>query len=802
MLNNVTDRSTFPQRMFQLLIPTFFVWLLTFDWIARAHPGIQAFTRIAFTIMALLWVIQRLRNHSTLLVTSSGLLLCLYVAYSGILIFRAPLKLHAIEVEVNSILYLLAFLFFLEDTQSETHRRAWQFAFLQVAIIFSIFNLLLVARWWNLWLQLADSPFQLPPFGFRLPGLFLQHPNVEAAFLNLVLPFIFLGIIRSSDRKLQFSLSLLLLLFMITSFFASSRGAWLATASSLGVVVLLYYWEPLSRSLKQFLQRRKLRISFGRILLIICGLIAIGSLGLLSYQQARYGSHGGRLDIWRIAWEIFLDAPLLGHGPGSFHVLSAVKAGIPPGFYLVHAHNLILQILGEAGVIGVLILGVILFQLLRCLRTRWPFNKQDEPELIAYIAVFIGMLTHQMVDYAFEAPLYSVGIMYILANISRLELKPTIRLSNRHYSTMILLGILILYGAGSIFTFRGASDQFQAVQAAQDGDWESARIYSCRAKDVNGSISFYAFQCGLTSAISANVNDNDHLLQEAQVNYQSGFEVDPYWSLHRASLASIEWELGSRQDALEHMLEAQSQSPRSSILALNLAWMYAEQNQTGPSSDNLQLAFELNPWLWRSYTGGMDSMDEILDPENLERIAEGMPKATYYALTGWLYLEADAIEKAGEAFTLALDHDPLRVEAYAGLGKIALLAGDRSEAERFLLYADLTGRRSSILEEVKGEFQALEGNTEVALEHWLQGARLILWPSDAGPYYESAYGRAYLPMDYPPQVILPSLSPTLKQGFLQALEDSRGSVKAEAETLLPWFLSQIDVRSNLDQTKP
>jgi tetratricopeptide (TPR) repeat protein len=312
----------------------------------------------------------------------------------------------------------------------------------------------------------------------------------------------------------------------------------------------------------------------------------------------------------------------------------------------------------------------------------------------------------------------------------------------------------------------------------------------------------YAFQCGLTSAISANVSDDTQLLQEAQSSYEIGLNKDPYWSLHWASLASIEWQLGLKQDALKHMVEAQSQSPRSAILALNLAWIYSELNQPDLLSTNLQLAFDLDPWLWRSSPGLMKSSEETLDPSNLEKLAEGIPEATYYALIGWLSLEDDEIEQAREAFTLALSHDPLRVEAYAGLGKLALIAGNRSEAERFLLYADLTGRRSSILEEVKGEFHLLEGNTELALEHWLEGVRLILWPSGAGPYYESTYGRAYLPIDYPPQMVLPSLSPTLKQGFLQALEADRGEIKTKAEVLLPWFLSQIDMRSNLDRTQP
>ncbi len=59
----------------------------------------------------------------------------------------------------------------------------------------------------------------------------------------------------------------------------------------------------------------------------------------------------GRLDVFADAWRGFLAAPLLGHGPGSF--AADQRAARPDrAFAVAHAHDLILQVAYEAGLVG------------------------------------------------------------------------------------------------------------------------------------------------------------------------------------------------------------------------------------------------------------------------------------------------------------------------------------------------------------------------------------------------------------------------------------------------------------------
>jgi O-antigen ligase len=65
-----------------------------------------------------------------------------------------------------------------------------------------------------------------------------------------------------------------------------------------------------------------------------------------------------RLQLWKTAWQMFLDAPVLGAGIGQFtwnhFVRAAGDASMDPHLYM-HAHNLVLHLMAETGAIGALI---------------------------------------------------------------------------------------------------------------------------------------------------------------------------------------------------------------------------------------------------------------------------------------------------------------------------------------------------------------------------------------------------------------------------------------------------------------
>ena len=104
-----------------------------------------------------------------------------------------------------------------------------------------------------------------------------------------------------------------------------------------------------------------------------------------------------RFSIWYVAWREFLEAPLLGHGLGSFHDVS-VRAYAEYGLQedlifkenLTNPHNLVLFLLVETGVVGVFtILGPYIYALVGLIR-------QNARNVLVLVVLFPILLHTQL----------------------------------------------------------------------------------------------------------------------------------------------------------------------------------------------------------------------------------------------------------------------------------------------------------------------------------------------------------------------------------------------------------------------
>jgi O-antigen ligase len=116
-----------------------------------------------------------------------------------------------------------------------------------------------------------------------------------------------------------------------------------------------------------------------------------------------------RLMLWRHAWAIFQSAPLLGTGFGSFAQqmferaaeLNQGVAGIDR-----NAHNLVLHIAAETGLVGLLALGVLAGTVvMRVVATRWDAER----------ALLTGVLAVLAIHSAFEFPLWYTNLLAVFA---------------------------------------------------------------------------------------------------------------------------------------------------------------------------------------------------------------------------------------------------------------------------------------------------------------------------------------------------------------------------------------------------
>ena len=228
----------------------------------------------------------------------------------------------------------------------------------------------------------GPEPFIVPLAGrliMRSYGTF-EQPNPFAAYLNFSLPIavsLMLGLVfektRSADRvgaaAFKVSPAMLTTVAALTLpviagafFFSLSRGAWLGFALALVVMVAL-------RSRRAFLL-------FSLLVLATAATLTLGSLNILpstiTQRIADIPVFLGlnlfdpravvltdenfaivdRMAHWFAAWNMFSDFPWLGVGIGNYSVVYAQYGLREWTFSLGHAHNFYLNMLAEAGLIG------------------------------------------------------------------------------------------------------------------------------------------------------------------------------------------------------------------------------------------------------------------------------------------------------------------------------------------------------------------------------------------------------------------------------------------------------------------
>jgi|GEM_PF-3291138 len=240
-------------------------------------------------------------------------------------------------------------------------------------------------------------------------GGFLNH-NLFGAFLNLLLPWVVLGVCHYTSNRYLKGLGFGLVALGVAGVaLSASRGAVVA----LGVTALLL-------ALFNIKNRRYLALAVLALILLLgvsCSNKDIASRFIYSQKQIESmeqmkeevsSKESGRLFVWEGAWAMFQDHKLWGVGLYNFNANYRnhymVKGANEPN--LEHAHNTILQRLAETGLVGSLGFWVLMLYQLGYLFKRSK-DRSDKGIFLAGLAVMLIALLHGMVDYFFGLALYA-----------------------------------------------------------------------------------------------------------------------------------------------------------------------------------------------------------------------------------------------------------------------------------------------------------------------------------------------------------------------------------------------------------
>ncbi len=202
-------------------------------------------------------------------------------------------------------------------------------------------------------------------YGRRARGTYIC-PNHFAAYLEILSCFA-LGVLlsKSSGWTLRLFAAYGLMSYLPAIYLTQSRSGWIGTFTGLSVVVLLLCWR---KSSKLFFAM----LGLIPVIVIVTSVVAWNTSPMvrerinafLIPQSPESGKafkvENSRLDFWKDTITMIKDAPVFGHGGGSYrHVFPRYITKIFPR-YLRYAHNDYLHHIAEYGILGFILFGLII----------------------------------------------------------------------------------------------------------------------------------------------------------------------------------------------------------------------------------------------------------------------------------------------------------------------------------------------------------------------------------------------------------------------------------------------------------
>ncbi|HBV96281.1 MAG TPA: polymerase [Desulfotomaculum sp.] len=365
---------------------------------------------LVFIIAA--WPVQMaVRGHLSYRYTGLELPLLIYLGFTLFLFFmRSPNISLAIE---GLRVYLEYMIWFLVGSNLILNRKQFNAlvkGLIAVAVLVSaygIFQYITGVSTPESWVDKAEGSVS------RVYSIVVS-PNVLGSLLLLFIPVTAAQMLNSTGRLGRFIYLAALAAQLACLVLSSSRGAWLAFGASAAIFCLMY--KPR--------------------LMVLLAAAATAAINLVPSIAARLGylfspaylassSRGGRLALWTMAYNKFLYSPVLGSGFGTYG--GAVAARRVPGS--TYVDNFYLKTLVESGLIGLLALLWVLFEVFR--HGYAAYKKIGCPSLklmaTALITGLLGVALHNSVENIFEVPMMATYFWFlagVLLSLPHIEETP------------------------------------------------------------------------------------------------------------------------------------------------------------------------------------------------------------------------------------------------------------------------------------------------------------------------------------------------------------------------------------------
>jgi O-antigen ligase len=221
-----------------------------------------------------------------------------------------------------------------------------------------------------------------------------KNQNALAAYLTCVIPIVLsLALWKWKKRFVKAGLFLISAILVIASLWTLCRGGWLGAISGLIFIILIVNYQRIKK------------VFWPLFLSSYLFFVPLIGLALFFFQNRR---DSYRFVLFRGAWEMINEHPLLGKGIGTFMDYCVLYAKSDIAFY---AHNCYLQMWAESGIFSLLsfllFVGYVFYRSIK-VGLRIP-RSLNYFALIGLAAGMLGFLVHSF----FEVHLYSFQLSFL-----------------------------------------------------------------------------------------------------------------------------------------------------------------------------------------------------------------------------------------------------------------------------------------------------------------------------------------------------------------------------------------------------
>ncbi len=347
------------------------------DWLDRACAG------ILFVSLALGLLLPKVAGAGFLLLSLAGIV-WLSIKGGWQLKTLAPLeRLLLAAVVIYVLVWLGAWAWTgLDESGGDGLGRTLRLLLIIPLLLFVRQLARLEAAWWQ-GLTVGAILAGIYAWWFHLTGQVSLHehrvdgPTNPIYFGGIALAFAMMLLARVHDSGLSWRARALtvaaIVLAISASTFSGSRGAWMVLPLLLPVYLLTLGAEqpPVKRYLTA------LALVLVAALVMLNPMVpmserageAAADLARIAQGEQAEGTLGRRAVMWQISWQLFLDRPLAGSGPGGFRqaLEAAVTDGHPDPDFLAyrHPHSAYLSALNHGGLLGLLSLLLLFAYVMR-----------------------------------------------------------------------------------------------------------------------------------------------------------------------------------------------------------------------------------------------------------------------------------------------------------------------------------------------------------------------------------------------------------------------------------------------------